>query len=147
MTWNASSIPDVVPRFLLPVVALCLVVSAAPARSLDRVVDVGQPVPEFSLPGLDGDSVSFEGNIRGKAPLTILFFMTTACSACYEELQELSDFVKRNPNKVAVWCVAVNSPFQGSSGSTILPRSQSWMGMGWCFTKRADIPQTRTSTI
>jgi peroxiredoxin len=108
MTWNASSIPDVVPRFLLPVVALCLVVSAAPARSLDRVVDVGQPVPEFSLPGLDGDSVSFEGNIRGKAPLTILFFMTTACSACYEELQELSDFVKRNPNKVAVWCVAVD---------------------------------------
>jgi len=34
--------------------------------------------------------------------------MTTACSACFEELKELDDYVRRNPGKVEVWCVAVD---------------------------------------
>ena len=69
---------------------------------------VGQPIPEFSLPGLDGQPVSFLRDIRGKAPLTVIFFMTTACSACYEEIREIHEFVSRHPGKVDVWAVAVD---------------------------------------
>jgi len=93
---------------LLPVMLFLVSVSAPPAWPLDAGVGVGQPVPEFSLPGLDGVPVSFEKEIRGKAPLTMLFFMTTACSACFDELKELDEFVRRNPGKVDVWCVAVD---------------------------------------
>ncbi len=90
---------------LLAVLLLCV---AAPGRGADKPVEVGQSVPEFSLSGLDGASVSFQKNIRGRAPLTMLFFMTTACSACYDEMKEINDFVARNPGKLDVWCVAVD---------------------------------------
>jgi peroxiredoxin len=92
----------------MALIALYLVAAPLPAYPLDKKVEVGQPVPEFSLPGVDGIPVSFEKRIRGKAPLTLLFFMTTACSACFEELQELNEFVRRNPGKVDIWCVAVD---------------------------------------
>lgn len=96
-------------RAALPLSLLVLAaLLAAPAWSLDSGIEVGQKVPEFSLPGLDGAPVSFEKRIRGKAPLSMLFFMTTACSACYEELKELDEFVRRNPGKVDVWSVAVD---------------------------------------
>ncbi len=85
-----------------------LLLGASPGHGAEKTVEVGQPVPEFSLGGLDGAPVSFQKNIRGKAPLTILFFMTTACSACFEEIEELNDFVAKNPGKVDVWCVAVD---------------------------------------
>ena len=85
-----------------------LLLGAAPGYGLEKPVEVGQQVPEFSLSGLDGSPVSFQKNIRGKAPLTILFFMTTACSACYEEMEEINDFVGKNPGKVDVWCIAVD---------------------------------------
>lgn len=92
----------------LPLIPFLAMFLAAPAWSLDPGIEVGQKVPEFSLPGLDGAPISFEKRIRGRAPLTLLFFMTTACSACYEELKELDEFVKRNPGKVDVWSVAVD---------------------------------------
>jgi peroxiredoxin len=73
-----------------------------------KPLEVGQKVPDFSLPGLEGGALSFEKDIRGKAPLTVFLFMTTACSACYEELKEISDFVGKNPGKVDAWAVAVD---------------------------------------
>ncbi len=90
---------------------------AAPAAAADKGIEVGQHVPDFTLGGLDGGTVSFERQIRGKAPLTMFFFMTTACSACFEELQEINDFMARNPGKVDVWCVAVD--LRGSQ--TVVP--------------------------
>jgi len=93
---------------LLPSLLLLAAVVGTPAWSLNPGIEVGQKVPDFSLPGLDGAPVSFEQKIRGKAPLTMLFFMTTACSACYEELKELDEFVRRNPEKIDVWSVAVD---------------------------------------
>ncbi len=90
---------------LLATLILCI---AAPGHGLDRPVEVGQAVPEFSLSGLDGGPVSFQRNIRGRAPLTILFFMTTACSACFDEIKEIHEFAGRNPGKIDVWCVAVD---------------------------------------
>jgi peroxiredoxin len=92
----------------LPFVIFGVISSSVPAFPQNKPVEVGQAVPEFSLPGLDGAAISFAEQIRGKAPLTVLFFMTTACSACYEELQEISEFVGRNTGKLEVWCVAVD---------------------------------------
>lgn len=82
--------------------------TAPAAFPLDKPVEVGQRVPEFVLPGLDGNPVSFDKQIRGKAPLTLLFFMTTACSACFEEMKEINEYIGRNPGKVDAWCVAVD---------------------------------------
>ncbi len=93
--FGAALLLAAVPAFCAP---------AAPGRP----VEVGQRVPEFSLQGLDGGTVSFERQIRGKAPVTLLFFMTTACSACYEELKEINDFLGKNPGKVEAWCIAVD---------------------------------------
>ena len=82
--------------------------AASPIMAADKVLEVGERVPEFSLPDLAGRPVSFERDIRGKGPLTLLFFMTTACSPCLEELREINAFVGRNPGKVDVLCVAVD---------------------------------------
>lgn len=95
-------------RRFLPLLSILLLAVASPARSADRGVQVGQSVPEFSLSGLDGRPVSFHKDIRGKAPLTVIFFMTTACSACYEEIREIHDFVSKHPGKVDAWAVAVD---------------------------------------
>lgn len=96
-----------------------LVIAPPAASGAEKPVEVGQSIPEFSFPSLDGKPVSYGKDIRGKAPLTLLFFMTTACSACYEELQALDSFQGKNPGKVDVWCVAVDlrgaqtvAPFQ-----------------------------------
>lgn len=98
---------------------LFLAAWGSPAMSAEKVLEVGQPVPEFKLNGLDGSPVSFEKQIRGKAPLTLFFFMTTACSACYEELQEIHAYLGKNAGRIEVWCVAVDlrgaqtvAPFQ-----------------------------------
>jgi len=100
--------------------AACLLLASA-ASSAEKPVEVGQSVPEFSLPGLDGKPLAFGKDIRGKAPLTLFFFMTTACSACYDELQEIDGFQGRNPGKVDVWCVAVD--LRGSQ--TVAPFQQA----------------------
>jgi len=95
-------------RRLLPLLAVLLVAVASPALSAERPIGVGQPVPEFSLPGLDGQPVSFVRDIRGKSPLTVLLFMTTACSACLDELKEIHDFSSKHPGKIDAWAVAVD---------------------------------------
>ena len=106
-------------RRFLPLLAILLFAIVSQAPAAESSANVGQPVPEFSLLGLDGQPVSFLKNIRGKAPLTVIFFMTTACSACYEEIREIDEFAAKNPGKVEVWVVAVDlrgaqtvSPYQ-----------------------------------
>lgn len=93
---------------LRAVLVLALLPALSPARAAEGPVEVGQKVPEFSFPGLEGEPVSYGRQIRGKAPLTVLLFMTTACSACFEELREIHDFVGKNPGKVDAWAVAVD---------------------------------------
>jgi peroxiredoxin len=93
-----------------PLAAALFLSAAAPAQAAPaaKPVEVGQRVPEFTLNSLEGAPVSFEKQIRGKSPVTLLFFMTTACSACYEELKEINDFLARNPARVSAWCIAVD---------------------------------------
>ncbi len=108
------------PRVLASLVAAVILAAGAQAAAApERAGEVGQAVPDFTLSGIDGAPVTFERHIRGKAPLTMFFFMTTACSACYEELQEIDAYLGRNPGKLEVWCVAVDlrgiqtvAPFQ-----------------------------------
>lgn len=85
-----------------------VVVPGSPAKAAGPGIEMGQSVPEFVLPDLDGRMISFERQIRGKGALTLLFFMTTACSACYEELKELDAFLARHPRDVDAWAVAVD---------------------------------------
>lgn len=91
---------------------------AAPAAG-GKGIEVGQKIPEFSLAALDGSQVSYEKQIRGKAPITLFFFMTTACSACFDELKEINELLVKNQGKVDAWCIAVDlrgaqtvAPFQ-----------------------------------
>lgn len=95
-------------RRILPLLGVLLVAFSSPALSAEKGIGVGQPVPEFSLSGLNGEQVSFRRDIRGKAPLTVFFFMTTACSACYEEIREINDFIAKHPGKIDAWAVAVD---------------------------------------
>ena len=94
-----------VPAAGFLVLLMCL---ASASLAAGKPLEVGQKVPDFSLPGLEGGALSFEKDIRGKASLTVFLFMTTACSACFEELKEISDFVGKNPGKVEAWAVAVD---------------------------------------
>jgi len=95
-------------RRFLPLLAFLLLAIASQAPAADSSANVGQPVPEFSLPGLDGQPVSFVRDIRGKAPLTVFLFMTTACSACLDELKEINEFASKHPGKIEPWAVAVD---------------------------------------
>jgi len=95
-------------RRCLPLLAVLLLVIASPAFSAERTIGVGQQVPEFSLSGLDGKPVSFVRDIRGKAPLTVLLFMTTACASCLDELKEIDEFASKHPGKIDPWAVAVD---------------------------------------
>ena len=103
-----------------------------------KPLEVGQKVPDFSLPGLDGGEISFEKDIRGKAPLTVFLFMTTACSACYEELKEISDFVGKNPGKVDAWAVAVD--LRGSQ--TVVPyRKDNFFRVKYLIDPKFSLPR------
>lgn len=95
-------------RRIFLLAGVLLLAFASPALSAEKAIGVGQVVPEFSLSGLNGEPVSFRRDIRGKAPLTVLFFMTTACSACYEEIREINDFIGKHPGKIEAWAVAVD---------------------------------------
>lgn len=95
-------------RVLDAVFLALLMCLASASLAAGKPLEVGQEVPNFTLPGIDGGAISFEKDIRGKAPLTVFLFMTTTCSACYEELKEISNFVGRNPEKVDAWAVAVD---------------------------------------
>lgn len=95
-------------RRFLPVLAFLLIAIASRASATESAAKVGQPVPDFSLVGLDSQPISFRKDIRGKAPLTVFLFMTTSCSACYEEMREIHDFVLKHPGKVEAWAVAVD---------------------------------------
>lgn len=95
-------------RRFLPLLVILLLAVASRSHAAESSAKVGQQVPEFSLSGLDGQPVSFRKDILGKAPLTVIFFMTTACSACYDEIREIHEFASRHPGKIEAWAVAVD---------------------------------------
>ncbi|NIS75177.1 MAG: hypothetical protein GTO08_07830, partial [Deltaproteobacteria bacterium] len=70
--------------------ALLIVIFAVltPASGQDKAgLDVGDRVTNFKARDLSGKEISFEEDILDKTSRTMIFFMTTACSACFEELK------------------------------------------------------------
>lgn len=66
-------------------------------------------IEEFKLPdALTGKEVSFQADIKGKATLTALTFMTTACSACQSEIALLSTLADKYGDDLKVISVIVN---------------------------------------
>ena len=69
----------------------------------------GAAVKDFKLKdGITKAEISFENDIKGKAKVTALTFMTTACSACQAEIKLLSDLADKYGDDLAVWSVIVD---------------------------------------
>jgi len=78
---------NVLARFPVAVsLGLLLLLTALPAGAVNLLP--GDPAPEFSLPDIDGNSVTLSG-FRDKT--VILVFWSTWCSRCSEELTFLRD--------------------------------------------------------
>ncbi len=67
----------------------------------DVGVRVGQALPEFSLPSLDGQEVA----VRPSGKITVINFWTTWCPPCQEEMPELDAFAQGNQEKVNFYAV------------------------------------------
>jgi peroxiredoxin len=80
---------------------------AAPAgRAADRVVlKIGDPPPAFSLPDLDGRTVTVPADLRGKA--VIVHFWADWCQFCLEEMPALDALYQQYRDK-GLMIIAVN---------------------------------------
>jgi len=89
--------------------ALCaMLLTAAPGSSQDSsvfVIPEKTPAPAFSLPDLDGRTVSSK-EFAGK--VAVLSFGATWCDSCTSELKSLENLQARFPNDVAVYFVAMD---------------------------------------
>lgn len=84
---------------------------AVPAFPL--CVEVGKPVPEVSLPAIDGPPVALS-SLRGK--IVLLAFWASWCPRCEEELTFLQGVYKTSPDIVVV---AINQESQNISRAHI----------------------------
>ncbi|MCL5966509.1 MAG: TlpA family protein disulfide reductase [Deltaproteobacteria bacterium] len=90
---------------------LVLLTVASPAFAL--CVAVGKPVPEVSLPSIDGGMMALSG-LRGK--IVLLAFWASWCPRCEEELTFLQGVYKTSPDIVVV---AINQESQNISRAHI----------------------------
>ncbi|MGE5188491.1 MAG: TlpA family protein disulfide reductase [Gemmatimonadota bacterium] len=91
--------------------ALGLILVAAPAYPL--CVEVGKPIPEVSLPSLDGGTVALS-SFKGK--IVMLAFWASWCPRCEQELTFLEGVFKTSPDIVVV---AINQESQNVSKTHI----------------------------
>lgn len=94
------------PAFIL---ACLLVLSAFAVPAFPLCVEVGKPVPDVSLPDINGDMVSLS-SLRGK--IVLLAFWASWCPRCEEELTFLQGVYKASPDIVVV---AINQESQNIS--------------------------------
>jgi peroxiredoxin len=91
-------------------VAAFLAVLLLPASSAFALcVEIGKPVPEISLPDLEGNMVALSG-LRGK--IVLLAFWASWCPRCEEELTFLQGVYRTSPDIVVV---AINQESQNIS--------------------------------
>lgn len=90
------------PLFL-PVLLLCLLAAACGSSfpSLER----GKPVPDVTLPGMSGESVTLPAALRGQ--VVLIHFWADWCPLCIEELQGSSALARRY-RQAGLSVVAVN---------------------------------------
>jgi thiol-disulfide isomerase/thioredoxin len=72
------------------------------AEALGRILDI--KAPDFSLPNLDGETISLE-SLRGQ--IVILDFWATWCGPCRMTMPLLQQFVERKPEGVRFFSVNV----------------------------------------
>src|SRR5512139_1068048 len=95
---------------LLRLLVLAAALSALlPGTASALCVDVGKPVPELTLPGIDGQSVSI-GSFKGK--IVLLAFWASWCPRCEEELTFLQGVYKTSGDIVVL---AINQESQNIS--------------------------------
>jgi len=58
---------------LLPLLATVLLLGAGAAPAEEAIPEVGQAVPDFTLPVLDGGEVTLSDQ-RGEGPMVLIFF-------------------------------------------------------------------------
>jgi len=91
-----------------------VVLSAIAAPSaFGLCVEVGKPVPDISLPNLEGEMVSLSSH-RGK--IILLSFWASWCPRCEEELTFLQGVYKTSPDIVVI---AINQESQNISKAHI----------------------------
>lgn len=95
--------------------------AAAPAAP-PKPPGVGDAVPEFELPGLDGKALSFAKDIKGKNEVVFIMFMSTACSACQAEVSAVNDLYGRYKDRMGIYVVAVD--IRGAE--TVKPFSETY---------------------
>ncbi len=81
---------------------------AEAAQAKPKPLDVGDQVPDFELPGLDGKMISFAKDIKGKNSVGFIIFMTSACSACQAEVAAIDAIKGKYKDQVGTYCVAVD---------------------------------------
>ncbi len=78
------------------------------AAEAPKVYNVGDSMPDFSLPDLDGNTKSFRKDIAGKGKLGVIAFMTTSCSACGSELRTLNKFKDKYQDDLQITAISVD---------------------------------------
>ncbi len=80
---------------------------AAPAEA-PKIPGVGDMAPAFSLPSLDGKTVTTK-DIAGGKPVSVVIFMSTACSACQTEIAAVDQILSKYGDKVDMFLIAVDA--------------------------------------
>lgn len=79
---------------------------AAKAES-PKIPGVGDMAPDFSLPSLDGKEVTTK-DIAGGKPVSVVIFMSTACSACQAEIAAVEQLLGKYGDRVDMYLVSVD---------------------------------------
>ena len=86
----------------------------SPAFAQDKPVDppdlkVGDMVPDFKLKNaITGEMTSYQKDLKGKKPFSVVVFMNTGCSSCLAELTELKEALKDQKDTVNFVAIAVD---------------------------------------
>jgi len=97
---------DIIRGACVLAVAAAFLLAAPSGRAADRVMlKIGDPPPTFSLPDLDGRTVTVPADLRGKA--AIVHFWADWCQFCLEEMPALESLYQQYRDKGLV-IVAVN---------------------------------------
>ncbi len=80
----------------------------APKAEAAKPLAVGDTVPDFTYPTVAGTTVSFDKDIKGKKNYAVLVFMTTACSACQAEIEDITDLMRKYSDKLDFYAVSVD---------------------------------------
>ncbi len=99
----------VVAVILVLAFGVSLVAQAAEEAAVKpKIPAVGDMVPDFTLPDLSGNNISFEKDIKGKNDAAAIIFMTSACSACQAEVSAMNDIKGKFKEKFGIYAIAVD---------------------------------------